>query len=120
MNETPASRSELWRRRLQRTRARIRNAAPFVSGVLAAFVALLLFNALVPGPHQITQHEVNDSIANAIASVTPAPAWSAEVYQVIQPSLVLIESEIPGANGTVDNGLGSGVVIDDAGDILTS
>ena len=128
MSEPSASRLELWRRRLQRLRARARSAAPpralraaeFASGVLAALVALLLYNILVPGPHQVTTREVNDTVAQALASATPPPTFSARVYQAIHPSLVLIQTQAPGANGKVENGLGSGVVIDDSGDILTS
>src|SRR3972149_3110460 len=120
MNERSASRSELWRHRLQRLRARVRKTVPFVSGVLAALVALLLYTMLVPGPHLLTTREVNDSVAQALASATPPPAFSARVYRVIQPSLVLIQTQAPGANGKVEHGLGSGVVIDDSGDILTS
>jgi S1-C subfamily serine protease len=111
---------ELWRWRLQRLRTRARSVVPFAAGVLAALVALLLYNVLVPGPHQLTTREVNDTVAQALASATPPPAFSARVYQVIQPSLVLIQTQGPGANGKVKNSLGSGVVIDDVGDILTS
>jgi S1-C subfamily serine protease len=120
MNEPPASRSDLWRRRLQHLGTRARRAAPFVSGVLAALVALLLYNALFPGPPQLTTREVNDTVARAIASATPPPALSSLVYRAIQPSLVLIQTQATGAGGEAENGLGSGVVIDDAGDILTS
>jgi S1-C subfamily serine protease len=120
MNEPSASQSELWRRRLQRLGARVRSAAPFASGVLAALVALLLYNVLVPGPHPLTTREVSDTVAQALASATPPPTFSSLVYRVIQPSLVLIQTEAPGENGEVENGLGSGVVIDDSGDVLTS
>src|SRR3972149_5415684 len=120
MNEQSASRSERWRQGLQRLRARARSAVPFVSGVLAVLVALLVYNILVPGPQQLTLREVNDTVAQALASATPLPAYSSLVYRVIQPSLVLIQTESPGTNGKVENGLGSGVVVDDSGDILTS
>ena len=105
---------------MQRLRTRIRSAAPFASGVFAALVALLLYNILVPAPQPLTTREVNDSVAQALASATPPPAFSARVYRVIQPSLVLIQTEAPGENGKPEHGLGSGVVIDDSGDILTS
>jgi S1-C subfamily serine protease len=118
--DPPASRREVWRGRLERMRAFVRNAAPFASGVLAVLVALLLYNALVPGPHVITKREVSDSIAQAMASATPPPSFSSRVYQVIQPSLVLIEAQAPDKDGKTENGLGSGVVVDQAGDILTS
>ncbi|MGH2523623.1 MAG: hypothetical protein ACRDH2_14055, partial [Anaerolineales bacterium] len=63
---------------------------------------------------------MSDTVAQALASATPPPAFSARVYQVIQPSLVLIQTQAPGANGDDEDGLGSGVVINDSGDILTS
>lgn len=110
----------LWRPRLQRLRTYSRSAAPFAAGVLAALVALLLYNVLVPNPPPLTRREVNDTIIQALASATPPPAFSAQVYQAIHPSLVLIQTEVPDADGKVDNGIGSGVVIDDKGDILTS
>lgn len=111
---------ELWRERLRRLRTRTRAALPFVAGILAALAALLLYSILFPPPAPLTTREVNDSIAQAMASATPPPAYSAQVYQVIRPSLVLIQTEVPEKNGKVDNGIGSGVVINDKGNILTS
>ena len=120
MSEPSASRSGLWRQRLQRLRTYVRKGAPFASGVLAAFVALLLYRVLVPVPPPLTTREVNDVVAQALATATPPPAFSARAYQAIQPSLVLIQVKAPDANGKEEDGLGSGVVIDDRGDILTS
>src|SRR5437868_12888354 len=120
MSEPSAARADLWRTRWQRIRARARAAAPFVSGVAATLVALLLFNLLLPAPHQMTAREVQDTVAQTLASATPLPAYSTRVYQAIQPSFVLIQTHAPGTDGQQENGLGSGVVIDDRGDILTS
>jgi S1-C subfamily serine protease len=120
MSEPSASRAELWRGRLRRIRARARSAAPFAAGVFAALLALLLYNILIPGPPQLTAREVHDTVVQALASATPAPPFSTRVYQVIQPSLVLIQTQEPGAGGKVEHGVGSGVVVDDRGDILTS
>jgi S1-C subfamily serine protease len=91
-----------------------------VSGVLAALVALLLYNAIVPAPQPLTQQEVSDTVAQAMASATPPPAYSAQVYQVIRPSLVLIQTESEDEDGETKHGLGSGVVVNDSGAILTS
>jgi S1-C subfamily serine protease len=88
--------------------------------VLAALVALLLYNILFPAPPQLTAREVNDSIVQVLASATPPPAFSARVYQAIQPSLVLIQTKGPDKNGDSEDGLGTGIVINDRGDILTS
>jgi S1-C subfamily serine protease len=113
---------EVWRQRLQRLRARMRSGVPFVLGVVAALVAFLLYGVLVPAPHQLTAREVSDTVANVMASATPRPAFSEQVYQVILPSLVLVEARSPATSdkGTPEESLGSGVVVDDAGDILTS
>jgi S1-C subfamily serine protease len=98
----------------------VKRAAPFAAGVLAALLALLLYTVLLPGPQPLSVREVNDAVAQALASATPPSAYSARVYQLIQPSLVLIQTKAPHENAETDFGLGSGVVIDDRGDILTS
>jgi S1-C subfamily serine protease len=120
MGGPSASPSKLWRRRLQGFRTRARSAAPFVSGVFAALAVLLAYHILVPDPPQLTTREVNDAVAQALASATPPPSFSARVYGVIQPSLVLIQTQVLDEDGEVKDGLGSGVVITERGDILTS
>lgn len=109
-----------WRQRLQQLGTRARSTLPFVSGVLAALVALLLYNALFPPPKPLTTQEVNDTVAQAMASATPLPAYSSFAYQAVQPALVLIETDREDESGDASSGLGSGVIIDDKGDILTS
>lgn len=109
-----------WREQLRSLRLALKRAAPFATGVIATLLALLIYNNLAPAPHQITQREVSDTVAAAMASATPPPAYSASVYQIIRPSLVLIQRESPAADGKTEHALGSGVIIDDRGDILTS
>jgi len=118
--ESSVSRSELWQARLQRVRAFVRSVALFAAGVLAALGALLLYNILFPGPPPLTTGDVSKSIAQAMASATPPPAFSERVYQIIRPSLVLIQTKSTNAAGEEDDSLGSGVVIDDGGDIMTA
>jgi S1-C subfamily serine protease len=112
--------NKLWRGRWHSLRARLRGLTQFGLGILAVLVALLLYNLIVPRPHQLTARDVNDAVSSAMASATPPPAYSAQVYQVIQPSLVLIQTKIPVSKNKLEDFLGSGVIIDDAGDILTS
>ena len=99
--------------------SRLRGSIPFASGVLAALLALFLYNFLFPA-NQLNEREVNDAIFSALASATPRPAYSVHVNQVIQPSLVLIRTEHDGENGETENSLGSGVIVNDFGEILTS
>ena len=103
------------RNRLGNLRNRVRAALPFLSGLVTMLLALILYNILFP-ESQLTRTEVHEAIANAMASATPRPAYSTEVYKIIQPSMVLIQSEMPDG----EKSLGSGVIVDGAGDILTS
>jgi S1-C subfamily serine protease len=120
MTEQSLPRLARWRGRVRAGRARARQALLFVAGVAAALVALLLYHVVTPAPHVLTAQDVQGSIARAMASATPPPALSAHVYQVIQPSLVLVQAQSSAGNGTVAGDLGSGVVVDAQGDILTS
>ena len=107
-------------RRRRRLRARIRKATPFAGGIVAAFIAVALYGALNPGPPALTTRDVRDSIAGALASATPPPPASEQVYELARPSVVLIETDRTGTDSKPRSGLGSGVVVDEAGDILTS
>jgi S1-C subfamily serine protease len=119
MNEPSLTSRERFRQRMSTWGKRLRGVLPFLSGVLAALLALFIYNAFIPDA-QLTRTEVNDVVASAMASATPRPPDSVGVYQTIQPSLVLIETEREAANGESDFGLGTGTVINQNGEILTS
>ncbi len=105
------------------TRTRLTRLAPVGLGAVLTLAAVLLFNLLTPKAPALTQQNVDDAIASALASQTPPPAFSQVVYQRVQPSLVLIKTEgdtDPDTTDEDDDGLGSGVVVSLAGDILTS
>ncbi len=105
-----------------RAAARLRRLGPFVAGAGAMLLVVLLIVTLMPKPVPLTSADVKQSIADALASMTPAPAFSEQAYQVVRPSLVLIETTGVKVNGDADGegGLGSGVVVSQAGDILTA
>jgi S1-C subfamily serine protease len=105
-----------WQDALRRARALL----PFGAGVLAALAALLLYSALFPAPLPLTQQQVNDTVAQAMASATAPPSNASRVFQAIIPSFVLIQTDTQNSDGTNAHGLGSGVVIDASGSILTS
>ncbi len=120
MNEQPALQSGRWQYRIRHWRAQGRNALIFASGVLAALLGLLLYSVLVPAPAPLTVRDINEAVAQAMASATPPAAFSSQVYQIIQPSLVLIEVTSTDRDGKSRNGLGTGVVVNVQGAILTS
>lgn len=120
MSEPSVSESGVGRRLLQLLRAHALSILVFASGVLAALAAILLYALITPDPEPLTTRDVNDTIAQVLASATPPPAFSARVYQAVRPSLVLIQTQGQDATGAIEQGVGSGVVVSDRGDILTS
>ena len=105
---------------MQAQLAGARRALPFAWGVLATMAGMLLFTWLFPGQAPLTLSEVNESVAQAMASASAPPAYSAQVYQIIQPSLVLIQTRSNTSSDDSDGGLGTGVVVGDDGTILTA
>lgn len=114
------SRRELWQCRLQPVLAAARRIVPFTAGVAAALLALWFYNFLSPPPQPLTERQVKEAVAQAMASATPAPPFSTRAWQVVQPSLVLIQTEGKPSEDHSSNALGSGVLISENGDILTS
>lgn len=134
--------------------AGLRRALPFGAGIAAALAAFALFTLLEPAPRPMTEADIQSGVAQVLASMTPPPATSQLVYDAIQPSLVLIETDRAAPGDSVGpggaaapvpsptpgpsakpggsskpgsaspdpeaGGLGSGVVVDAQGDILTS
>jgi len=113
------SRLDLLRERLRKWRERIRGMYPFAFGVLATLLALILYSFVFP-ENQLTAREVNDAIASAMASATPRSPEGIQVYQIIQPSIVFIEAGFVDEEGNETGGLGTGVIINDTADIVTS
>jgi S1-C subfamily serine protease len=108
--------------RFSRLQTRVGRLAPFVSGAAVALAAVFVYGVLTPGAPPLTQRDVNETVASALASVTPAPAFSEQVYRAVEPSVVLIRTKASAGTGKPpsDSGLGSGVVVNADGDILTS
>ncbi len=119
MDDPSDSRQARWRGYGRRLADKVRRVIPFAGGMLAALAALYVYNYLVPAPQPLTEQQVGQVVAQAMASATPPPAYSASVYAAVRPSLVLIESTGVNVNGKAEDGLGSGVVISAEGDILT-
>jgi S1-C subfamily serine protease len=104
----------------RRTRRTVRRAAPVVLGAGLMLVGVLVWSSLQPRTTPLTRGNVRDAIASALESVTPPPARGEGAYALIRPSLVLIESEGADPDVRTDDGKGTGVVVTDAGEILTA
>lgn len=98
----------------------MKRAWPFAVGIVAALVGVLLYGLLFPPPTPLSQEQVDESIVQAMASATPPPPFSAQVYQIILPSLALIKTQSESLEEEDGVGIGSGVVINESSDILTA
>lgn len=92
----------------------------FAGGIVVALLGAYLYGYLFPAPAPLTQQEIDASVAQAMASATPPPAYSSQVYQVVLPSLVFIQTQSEDREEEDGVGVGSGVVINENGDILTA
>jgi S1-C subfamily serine protease len=102
-----------------------RRLAPVGIGAAGTLALVFLVSLLTPTTPTLTQRQVDDAIASALSSQTPPPAFSQVVYQAVQPSLVLVQTEgVADPDARQDEneptGLGSGVIVNLDGDILTS
>jgi S1-C subfamily serine protease len=124
MEEQPRSITSETESRLRRfgTLAKVwlRRGWPFAAGIVAAFLGVLLYSNLYPDPLPLTDEQVDQIVVDAMASATPPPSYSSQVYQVILPSMVLIRTTGQNEQGEEGNGVGSGVIINAEAAILTS
>ncbi|MCA9997379.1 MAG: trypsin-like peptidase domain-containing protein [Anaerolineales bacterium] len=107
-----------WVARWQTTWFWLRRGWPFVATAALTLFSLWLYTLLYPPPALLTTTDVDTQIHEVMASATPPPAYSTQVYQIILPSLVFIQTKQAGGEEGV--GVGSGVVVNDNGDILTA
>jgi S1-C subfamily serine protease len=102
-------------------RSAVRRARPLLRAGLLAFLGAIAYRALYPPEPPLTPEQVKQIASGRLAAATPAPAYSAVVYQVILPSLVVIQTQGQAAAGPEQGtGVGTGVVINADGDILTA
>lgn len=106
--------------RLQPLARRARRLIPLALIALLGLFGAALYSALFPAPTPPSMEEIDEIIVQAMASATPPPAYSTQVYQAILPSLVFIKTQGENADEEEGFGVGSGVVINDQGDILTA
>ena len=61
---------------------------------------------------------VDRRVKKAVNGVETAPAPGVDVFDQVQPELVIVQAQ--GSDGGKDSGLGSGVVINDQGQVMTA
>ncbi len=106
-----------WRRRLGALRERPAVPLLLVLAAVAVLLALLLWRTF-GAEEQTPAVDVEATVAEALAAITPPPPIAPLVYQAILPSLAVVQTDRDPESDLV--GLGSGVVINSDGFVLTA
>ncbi len=106
-----------WKHSLRPVVKRLR---PLLLIILCLLLGLFLYHTLFPAPVPPGEREINEQIVQVMASATPPPAYSSLVYQTILPSLVYIQVSVPVEGEEDGGGVGSGVIVNASGDVLTA
>ena len=83
----------------------------------ALVMTLMALRVMFAPPRPLTTRDVQDTIAQVLASATPSPPAAVAVYEQVRHSVVQVSARVPGSTGVFS---GSGVVLDTSGRILTS
>jgi S1-C subfamily serine protease len=116
--EKPPSRIQNFRQRVKRLYGRSHTVLLVGLGILIALAAMFAYDASKPPPQRLTQRDINAAVAVALASATPPPSIASQAYEIIAPSLVRVEAQVAGDDKKLSTG--TGTVVDDMGDILSS
>ena len=88
-------------------------------GVAVLVLALVLWRSPRTDGQQLAPGDLEAAVSEVLDSQTPSPAISAQVYQVILPSLVIVQTDKANEEGQ-GFGIGSGVVVNSDAEVLTA
>ncbi len=108
------------RRRLASLLRRLRPLALVALGILIAFGGFLIYRSTEESPRQLTQGDIDAVIQQHLESATPAPSRESLVYALLRPSIVTITTDTSQTTPSNLKGVGTGVIVDERGLILTS
>jgi len=112
----PPKKKFQWRAWLRQNRLPVFAALPG----LVALIFVLLQAGLANRPVEITQEDIDASVAKALETV-PIPSHSTKSYESVRGSIVRVRAYMDGPDGgEILGGTGTGVVILDKGVILTN
>jgi S1-C subfamily serine protease len=91
-----------------------------LAGCLLAVAVMFAYLQLDPQEGRYSDEDIRRLAGEQIASVTPSPPVEPEVYALVRPAVVLIQPGDSNQQPAGSRGLGSGVVFDLNGSILTA
>jgi S1-C subfamily serine protease len=99
---------------------RYRTPLTAIGGALLGVVVVLAYLRIDPPAGRYDDAEIQRLADERIAAITPVPPVEPEIYSLVRPSVVQITKQIRGPSGQTGSKVGSGVVVDLNGTILTS
>ena len=116
--DSSTSRSSAWRGPWRAVRERAAMVLIVALGVAVLVLALVLWRSPRTDGQHLAPADLEAAVSEVLDSQTPSPAISAQVYQVILPSLVIVQTDKVGAEEGF--GIGSGVVVNSDAEVLTA
>ena len=117
--DSSTSRSSAWRGPWRAVRERAAMVSIVALGVAVLVLALVLWRSPRTDGQQLAPGDLEAAVSEVLDSQTPSPAISAQVYQVILPSLVIVQTDKANEEGQ-GFGIGSGVVVNSDAEVLTA
>lgn len=106
--------------RLSRRAATLQRLLPVAAVAALALAGMIAYQATQAPPQHLTQRDIDAAVTRTLAKATPTPSYASQAYATIQPSVVMVQALSPAGANQNRVSLGSGVVIDESGIILTS
>jgi S1-C subfamily serine protease len=98
---------------------RYRSPLTALAGALLGAALVLLYLQLAPPSGQYDDRDIQRLADERIEAITPTPPVEPEIYALVRPSVVTIMRQV-GNDSETGRGIGSGVVVDLNGNILTA
>lgn len=98
---------------------RFRTVLTALGGAAVAFLLMLLYLELNPQEGRYTESDIRSFADEQIEAIPPELPVEPEIFGLVRPAVVTVLRDPPDS-GSDDRGLGSGVVVDEFGNILTS
>ncbi|MEX2600946.1 MAG: trypsin-like peptidase domain-containing protein [Balneolaceae bacterium] len=103
---------------------RVRNETYLLIAACAVLPLLILgvWLLLNESPAALTQRDIDMAVLHSLENMPPSPSWESLAYEAIRPSIVRVRRVDRDENGEdeIDRGVGTGVVVEDDGTILTN
>jgi S1-C subfamily serine protease len=107
------------RKHLNRFYTRFQKVLLVAAGIAVALAAMLIYDAVQPPPQRLTQDDIDAAVERSLANQPPAPSFASQVFEIIRPSVVRVSGLVWEGMEKTEGSMGTGVVIDESGLVLT-